>query len=98
MHYKATRRLLATDIVVFNHGQVTRTTPELTPSSSPNFHTIPTVELMSLNRFNVQWPRLNGVSSAALGRREPKGSMTLNTRLRGLTKPVEYSYTVKPDV
>ncbi|GFU36953.1 hypothetical protein TNCV_2671111 [Trichonephila clavipes] len=34
-------RLLATDLSILNHGQVTRTTPELAPSS-PNFHTTQT--------------------------------------------------------
>ncbi|GFT01026.1 hypothetical protein TNCV_4054281 [Trichonephila clavipes] len=32
--------LLAIDLVILNHGQVTRTTPELV-SSSPNYHTTP---------------------------------------------------------
>ncbi|GFT90801.1 uncharacterized protein TNCV_319611 [Trichonephila clavipes] len=32
--------ILATDIVIFNPSQMTRTTPELTVPS-PNFHTIP---------------------------------------------------------
>ncbi|GFU28450.1 hypothetical protein TNCV_1938381 [Trichonephila clavipes] len=27
--YKATRELLTTDLVIFNHGQATKTTPEL---------------------------------------------------------------------
>ncbi|GFY29484.1 hypothetical protein TNCV_2626551 [Trichonephila clavipes] len=35
------RRLLATDHVILNHGQVTWTTPELA-SPSPNYHTTPT--------------------------------------------------------
>ncbi|GFU87931.1 hypothetical protein TNCV_1335011 [Trichonephila clavipes] len=34
----ATRGLLMTDLVILNHGQVTRTTPEMAPPS-PNFHT-----------------------------------------------------------
>ncbi|GFX49840.1 hypothetical protein TNCV_3073931 [Trichonephila clavipes] len=29
LHYKATRLLLTTDLVILNHGQVTRTTTEL---------------------------------------------------------------------
>ncbi|GFT37598.1 hypothetical protein TNCV_4900971 [Trichonephila clavipes] len=37
---RATRRLLATDHVILNHGQVTRMTPELA-SPSPNCHTTP---------------------------------------------------------
>ncbi|GFS84126.1 uncharacterized protein TNCV_2365111 [Trichonephila clavipes] len=36
----ATRGLLATDLVVWNHGQVTRSPPELAPVS-PNYHTTP---------------------------------------------------------
>ncbi|GFX17436.1 hypothetical protein TNCV_1494501 [Trichonephila clavipes] len=36
-----TRGLLVTDHVILNHGQVTWTTPELTPPS-PNYHTTPT--------------------------------------------------------
>ncbi|GFU13823.1 hypothetical protein TNCV_940151 [Trichonephila clavipes] len=35
-----TRGLLATELVILNHGQVTRTTPELA-HPSPNFNTIP---------------------------------------------------------
>ncbi|GFY20019.1 hypothetical protein TNCV_2147121 [Trichonephila clavipes] len=34
----ATRGLLVTDLVILNHGQVTRTIPELAPLS-PNYHT-----------------------------------------------------------
>ncbi|GFX72856.1 hypothetical protein TNCV_2864631 [Trichonephila clavipes] len=40
-HCSATRGLLATDHVILDHGQVTRTTPELT-LPSPNYHTTPT--------------------------------------------------------
>ncbi|GFW91514.1 hypothetical protein TNCV_3376771 [Trichonephila clavipes] len=43
-HCSATRGLLATDLVILNHGQVTRTTPELA-SPSPNYHTNGTFEL-----------------------------------------------------
>ncbi|GBN07690.1 hypothetical protein AVEN_16648-1 [Araneus ventricosus] len=32
------RAIFGTDLVIFNQGQVTRTTPELAPPS-PNFHT-----------------------------------------------------------
>ncbi|GFV93408.1 hypothetical protein TNCV_1987241 [Trichonephila clavipes] len=38
---EATRGHLATDLVILNHGQVTKTTPELAPHS-PNYHTTPT--------------------------------------------------------
>ncbi|GFV19490.1 hypothetical protein TNCV_3664221 [Trichonephila clavipes] len=40
-HCSATRGLWATDLVILNHGQVTRMTPELAPQS-PNYHTTPT--------------------------------------------------------
>ncbi|GFU42217.1 hypothetical protein TNCV_4554061 [Trichonephila clavipes] len=36
----ATRGLLVTDLIIWTHGQVTRTTPERA-ASSPNFHTTP---------------------------------------------------------
>ncbi|GFT56063.1 radial spoke head protein 9 [Trichonephila clavipes] len=36
-YFQAARGLLATDLVILNHGQVTRMTPELAPSS-PNHH------------------------------------------------------------
>ncbi|GFT33828.1 hypothetical protein TNCV_4383341 [Trichonephila clavipes] len=52
---KATRGLLATDLVILNHDQLKRTTPELEPPS-PNYHTAPMRRLLSLDRFNVhQW-------------------------------------------
>ncbi|GFV51480.1 hypothetical protein TNCV_844191 [Trichonephila clavipes] len=38
----ATRWLLATDVVILNHSQVTRTTSELAPLPSPNYHITPT--------------------------------------------------------
>ncbi|GFX93592.1 hypothetical protein TNCV_1587691 [Trichonephila clavipes] len=38
---RTARGLLATDLVILNHGQVTWTTPELAPTS-PNYHTSPT--------------------------------------------------------
>ncbi|GFW20675.1 hypothetical protein TNCV_1048981 [Trichonephila clavipes] len=37
--YLGTRGLLAKDLVIWNHGQVTRVPPELAPDS-PNYHTI----------------------------------------------------------
>ncbi|GFX93613.1 hypothetical protein TNCV_1587901 [Trichonephila clavipes] len=40
---KTTRGLLATDLVILNHGQGPKTTPEL-PSPSPFFHTTPTCD------------------------------------------------------
>ncbi|GFW29763.1 hypothetical protein TNCV_3936301 [Trichonephila clavipes] len=38
-HYKAPRRLLVTDFVILNHGQVTRSTPELSPLLRLPHHT-----------------------------------------------------------
>ncbi|GFU98012.1 uncharacterized protein TNCV_232891 [Trichonephila clavipes] len=48
----ATRGLLATDLVIVNHGQVTRTTPELAP---PLLTTTPhkREDVWALDRFNV---------------------------------------------
>ncbi|GFX63704.1 uncharacterized protein TNCV_215041, partial [Trichonephila clavipes] len=48
----ATRGLLATDHVILNHGQVTRTTPELAP---PLLTTTPhqREDVSALDRFNV---------------------------------------------
>ncbi|GFV21894.1 hypothetical protein TNCV_4525811 [Trichonephila clavipes] len=41
----------------FNYGQVTRTVPELCqPPRSSNYHTTPTGEHLSLDRFNVNHP------------------------------------------
>ncbi|GFS61264.1 hypothetical protein TNCV_3104961 [Trichonephila clavipes] len=48
-HCLATRGLLTTGVVILNHRQVTRTTPELAPFS-PNYHTTPTGG--PLDRFN----------------------------------------------
>ncbi|GFW06441.1 hypothetical protein TNCV_2187751 [Trichonephila clavipes] len=60
------RGLLATDLIILNHGQVTRMTPELAPSS-PNFHTTPMGGRLRLDIFNTQWPPLHGGSSAVQG-------------------------------
>ncbi|GFV53061.1 hypothetical protein TNCV_4644201 [Trichonephila clavipes] len=40
------------DLVILNHSQVTRMTPELSPPS-PNFHTTPPGERLILDIFNV---------------------------------------------
>ncbi|GFX58917.1 hypothetical protein TNCV_806211 [Trichonephila clavipes] len=50
----ATRGLLAADLVILNHGQVTKTTPELA-SPSP-FYTVETGGCLSFDRFNVHRP------------------------------------------
>ncbi|GFU01126.1 uncharacterized protein TNCV_2834931 [Trichonephila clavipes] len=51
-HHSATRGLLATDHVILNHDQVTRTTPELAP---PLLTTTPhqREDVSALDRFNV---------------------------------------------
>ncbi|GFT24316.1 hypothetical protein TNCV_3251891 [Trichonephila clavipes] len=41
MHYSATRWLLAMDLIILNHGQGRRKTPELA-LLSPNYRTTPT--------------------------------------------------------
>ncbi|GFU30823.1 hypothetical protein TNCV_527931 [Trichonephila clavipes] len=66
--YILQRGLLAMDLVISNHGQMTRTTPEQA-NPSPNFHNTPMGGRRSLDRFNMQWPPLNDKSSAALGGR-----------------------------
>ncbi|GFV10663.1 hypothetical protein TNCV_1907011 [Trichonephila clavipes] len=62
----AARGLLAMDHIILNHGQVTRTTPELV-SPYPNFHTTPTEGRLSLNIFDVYRLPLHGGSSGLLG-------------------------------
>ncbi|GFT33108.1 hypothetical protein TNCV_1264701 [Trichonephila clavipes] len=64
--YSVTRELLATDLIIQNHGQVTRTTPELA-LPSPNFYTQPTGGRLSLDIFNVHQPHLHGGASMTLG-------------------------------
>ncbi|GFV78950.1 hypothetical protein TNCV_4347091 [Trichonephila clavipes] len=51
----AIRGLLTTNVVVLNHDQVTRKTLELAPLP-PNFHTTPTGEHLSHDRFKVHRP------------------------------------------
>ncbi|GFX94904.1 hypothetical protein TNCV_2379771 [Trichonephila clavipes] len=46
----ATRSPLATDLIILNHGQVTRTVPELAP---PLPSTTPTVGRLSSRQINV---------------------------------------------
>ncbi|GFV01031.1 hypothetical protein TNCV_1009521 [Trichonephila clavipes] len=75
--------LLVMDLVILNHGQVIRTTPELA-HSSPNFHTTPTRGRLSLDIFNVHQAPLHGRSSAILGSSSRHGddeSITLTTML-----------------
>ncbi|GFW97757.1 hypothetical protein TNCV_1425201 [Trichonephila clavipes] len=55
--------LKAADLLILNHGQVTRMIPELA-LSSPNFQITSTGGRLSLDIFNVHQPPLHGVSSA----------------------------------
>ncbi|GFV18667.1 uncharacterized protein TNCV_3526021 [Trichonephila clavipes] len=56
-------RVLATDHVILNHGQVTWTTPELAPPS-PNYQHHTNGRTFQLDRFNVHrcptWRVLSG--------------------------------------
>ncbi|GFV22648.1 hypothetical protein TNCV_2078381 [Trichonephila clavipes] len=60
-NYKAARRLLVTDLVILDHGQMTRRTPELVPTSL-NFLTTPTGGRLSFGIRSVHWPALRGGS------------------------------------
>ncbi|PRD35312.1 UNVERIFIED_CONTAM: Elongation of very long chain fatty acids protein [Trichonephila clavipes] len=50
------RGILTTYLVIFNHGEMTRTTLIWHPPSSPNFHNTPTGGRLSFNRFNEHRP------------------------------------------
>ncbi|GFU59017.1 transposable element Tcb2 transposase [Trichonephila clavipes] len=63
-HPTTTGGLLATGLVILNHGQVTRKTPELVPPS-PNFHTPQWEGRLSFDMFDVHRP-LHGRSSVVL--------------------------------
>ncbi|GFX92912.1 hypothetical protein TNCV_914621 [Trichonephila clavipes] len=68
--------------VSLNHGQMTKTTPEMTPSF-PNYHTMPMGLRLSLDRFNVYLLPLYGGSSAILGSNSGHAdheSVTLTTK------------------
>ncbi|GFY05162.1 hypothetical protein TNCV_3270341 [Trichonephila clavipes] len=67
LHYSATRGLLTTDLLLLNHGQDTRTTPELT-SHSINFHITPMGGHLSLGIFNKHLPLCNVWSHQDQGR------------------------------
>ncbi|GFU39570.1 uncharacterized protein TNCV_386601 [Trichonephila clavipes] len=80
--YVATRGLLATDLVILNHGQVTRTTPELAP---PLLTTTPQQreDVSALDRFNVHRSLTRWILSGTvleLVTSQPR-SDTLTTRL-----------------
>ncbi|GFX80976.1 hypothetical protein TNCV_1909691 [Trichonephila clavipes] len=62
----STRELLVRNLVHLNQYQVTKTTPELSPSP-PHFPTTPTGRYLSLDIFNVHRPPLHGRPSAVLG-------------------------------
>ncbi|GFY06560.1 uncharacterized protein TNCV_3524161 [Trichonephila clavipes] len=51
-HYKAVRGLLATNLIISNHVQVTSMTPEL-PRPSPNFHTTPVATVTDWYRYRM---------------------------------------------
>ncbi|GFV61456.1 hypothetical protein TNCV_2937981 [Trichonephila clavipes] len=72
-------------LVIFNHGQVTRTTPELAPSS-PNFDTTPTGGRLSHDRFDVH-RLLKGGSSAVLGSNSRHAGHEFNTLITRLPRP-----------
>ncbi|GFT92425.1 hypothetical protein TNCV_1053491 [Trichonephila clavipes] len=59
-----------------SHGQVTRATPDLAPSPSPNFHTTPTGGRLSID-INVHRLPLQGGSSAAQGLTHGMPTMSL---------------------
>ncbi|GFT24703.1 hypothetical protein TNCV_2856331 [Trichonephila clavipes] len=74
---------MATDLVISNHGQVTKMTPELLPPSS-TFDTTPKGERLNLDRFNVHRPPLHGEYLAELSsdsRHTIHESMTWTIRL-----------------
>ncbi|GFW92262.1 hypothetical protein TNCV_3541481 [Trichonephila clavipes] len=62
----ATRRFLVTDLVILNHGQVTRMKPQLS-LPFPNYHTTPTGKTFELSTDLKCIASLHGGSSAALG-------------------------------
>ncbi|GFY26285.1 hypothetical protein TNCV_24831 [Trichonephila clavipes] len=59
--------IINNNILILKHRQVTRTTPEL-PPLTPNFHTKPTGEHLSVDILNTHWLALHGGSSAVLTR------------------------------
>ncbi|GFY02521.1 hypothetical protein TNCV_3504011 [Trichonephila clavipes] len=56
---ETTQGLLVMDLVILNHGQMTRTSPELA-HPSPNFRTTPTGGHLSFNIFNMHPPPAHG--------------------------------------
>ncbi|GFT86833.1 nose resistant to fluoxetine protein 6 [Trichonephila clavipes] len=62
----ATRGLLMTDFVILSHGQVTKTTLGIAPTSS-NFHSTPTGRRLSLDGVNGSRPSVHGGSSVEEG-------------------------------
>ncbi|GFV30562.1 uncharacterized protein TNCV_41871 [Trichonephila clavipes] len=55
----ATRRLLATDLVILNHGQVTRMTPKLAPSllttTSHQWEDVSALDIFNVHRSLTRW-------------------------------------------
>ncbi|GFV79362.1 hypothetical protein TNCV_1903341 [Trichonephila clavipes] len=65
--HSAAQGLLATDLVILNHNQVTRMTPELAPLPSHSSHITSSGGRLSQDTFNIHWPPLHGGSSVAPG-------------------------------
>ncbi|GFU37263.1 hypothetical protein TNCV_4272611 [Trichonephila clavipes] len=80
---------LATDLVILNHGQVTMTTPELTPSL---LTTTPTEDL---DRFNVHHlPHTAGLQRHKARTHDMPATSPLPWPLNGLDRTVFGSYKV----
>ncbi|GFT53496.1 hypothetical protein TNCV_3324781 [Trichonephila clavipes] len=89
----ATRGLLATVLVILNHGQVTRTAPELAPTS-PNYHITPTGGLKSSPQIHLHRPLSQRVfSGTGLEVTSQPRSDTLTTRL---PRPLKRGESEKP--
>ncbi|GFW73143.1 hypothetical protein TNCV_832611 [Trichonephila clavipes] len=69
--------------MILNHGQVTKATPQLAPTPSPNFDTPPKGGRLSLHRFNVHCSPTRRVFSNTSSNSRHAGheSVTLTTRL-----------------
>ncbi|GFW06976.1 hypothetical protein TNCV_3691721 [Trichonephila clavipes] len=64
--YTGTRELLATDLIILNHGQMTRKTPQLA-CPSPKICTTPTGGRLNHDIFSVHPLTLLGGSSTVRG-------------------------------
>ncbi|GFX88353.1 hypothetical protein TNCV_1705731 [Trichonephila clavipes] len=70
--YKDARGLLVTDLVILNHGEVTKTTPELVPPP-PEFHTTSMGGRLSLGSPAISNNRTIGSVITRLGTKRVKG-------------------------